>query len=127
MTPDEIRAESEILYYNHEADIVARQDAFFAEYGKYFQGLRTHTANIPADGEKYPPDNLENMPTDQPIPWPVDDFPSEMIAALQIDVCNSPQGQGWTSRVTVYIDGKLNMKSIGYGACGITHDWIKEN
>lgn len=102
--------------------IVARQDAYKAAHGRYWQGLSTHmtrpvhtNAN---DGAKKP-DAMSRKPTDQAESW-MDRFPEwanlDLPASVAIDVYEAPGGQhGWTLTLEVLHNGTLyrRVRNVG--------------
>ena len=122
MDIEDVRALSEQLYLSHLPDIQERQKAFFEGYGQYFQGLPTHSQeNMPGidyNGQETAPDKIGegNYPTDQPIPWPADDFPKSMICAFQINTYQSSVGKYGYQCVLIFIyDEQINMKGYNHG------------
>lgn len=99
----------------------SRQNTYFANHGKYFQGLLTHTvtpnhtASTTAD---ITADRLALHPTDQLESW-LDAIPTldgEVLAgAIAIDVFNGPRGQGWVLTVYVRYNGTTyrRIKAVG--------------
>lgn len=113
--------------------IVSRQDDYFANHGRYWQGLWTHTATpdqTSEDGDA-PPDNLDSTPTDQPVSWrarwanALDSIP--FPARLRIDVYESPEGHGWAATVQIRYGGKTYQRSQGVGprAEDFTAGWAR--
>jgi len=79
----------------------AKQDAWLAGHGEYFQGLATHSA-APADGADAAPDRLDAHPEDRPHDWatflgapPPVVLPPAMPAAITFNVYEGPLGWGW--------------------------------
>lgn len=105
MTPAEARTKINNWLTARWPTVVARQDAHFALYGRYFQGLITHTA-LPADGEDALPDLLNRAPHYQTETWLVFNALTALPipCAVTIDAYHGPQGQGWVATVR----GRLN-------------------
>ena len=104
--------------------ITARQEAYFAEAGNYFQGLPTHTTP-PADGAQVQPDNLQATPADQPTLWPAEDFPPDGLpCSVRLDVYAGGGVAGWTLTASVMIGGELWQRAIDSGAdSSRAYDW----
>ena len=98
-------------------EIQARQDAFFAEHGRYFQGLCTHTdASVPEDGQPAPADQLDTHPDYQSETWIDVGYDStNPRAAMTIDQYVGPDGPGYVSSFCVIIAGELWFRSINVG------------
>jgi len=102
--------------------LVDRQDTFFANRGKYFQGKWTHSGEVEQtdalNGDTVP-DNLTDSPTDQSQNW--QDFIGNAFdalplpARLRIDVYNGPLGHGWAATLQVRYDGNVYERSRNSG------------
>ena len=105
--------------------IVARQEAFFAAHGRYFQGLRTH-ATIPANGDETPPD-LTTNPHDQPETWAGAGyaFGATLPMRIAVDTYAGPLGAGWVARVWVRAAAVVWTRARGVGphAAEYTTGW----
>ncbi len=105
----------------------ARQEAYIAAHGRYFQGIRTHAVLPKGEIDEETPPNSRVKPTDQAEDW--DDvgilLPAKMPFALAIDVYDGPRGVGWSARVEVDYRGILHSRRVGFGpdAADHTHDW----
>lgn len=86
--------------------IQAKEAAYLAANGRYWQGLRTHSV-APADGATATPDVGTRTPTDQPDPWPAAVRNTGMEMALRIDTYDGPLGQGYQATVWVAIQGEV--------------------
>lgn len=101
-TVAQIRAAIENFRDTHAAKIVARQEAYLAAKGRYWQGIIT-PAVPPDDGASVVPD-YTRLPTDQAESW-ADVFsglgalPSTVPAQISVDVYDGPLGKGWTLTV----------------------------
>lgn len=108
---------------NRWPTIVARQENFRSNKGRYWQGLPTHTV-IPAwlsnqDGSALG-DRLNISPDDQGAfstwanvfpEWLTDLLPAQ----LRVDVYDGPQGQGWTLTATVTHNGNKWRRVVNVG------------
>jgi hypothetical protein len=101
--------------------VVARQQNFFANRGRYWQGLITHSL-IPAhtnavDGDAIA-DRLNQSPTDQFENW-VAVFPEWVIenlpCALKCDTYDGPQGKGYCATIFIRYAGTLYSRSRNVG------------
>lgn len=83
----------------------ARQDAYFAVHGRYWQGIRWVVPVEGADGDV----DFTRHPTDQAATWT--DFgwtlPASLKFALSIDVYNGPQGHGWSATAYVVLGSRV--------------------
>ena len=103
--------------------IVARQDNFYTNRGRYWQGVMTHTqGNIPrhlsASYNPTVPDQLDFNTTDNFDNWRAvfpewDGVPID--AAVKCDVYEGPQGKGWCATPYVYFNGTLYSRSQNVG------------
>jgi hypothetical protein len=108
---------------NRWPTILARQETFLANRGRYWQGLVTHS-NIPAwlsnqDGSAVG-DRLTRSPSDQGAgtTWATvfPEWVSDLLPAqLCVDVYNGPQGHGWTLTVRVTHNGTLYLRVVNVG------------
>lgn len=101
--------------------IVARQQNFYANRGRYWQGLKTHIV-CPAhtngqDGSKAA-DRFDDGPTDQFSTW-LNVFPewvSELLpCCIWIDVYKGPDGEGWVANVEATHEGVMYRRSQNVG------------
>jgi hypothetical protein len=101
--------------------VVARQQNFFANRGRYWQGLKTHTID-PAhtnstEGDSIP-DQLNANPTDQFENWSTV-FPEwdgvAIPCAVQCDVYDGPEGKGWVATIWIRFNGTLYSRSQNVG------------
>ncbi len=105
----------------------ARQEAYIAAHGRYFQGIRTHAVLPKGEIDEETPPNSRVKPTDQAEDW--DDvgilLPAKMPFALAIDVYDGPRGVGWSARAEVEHLGRAFARQIGFGpdAAGYTYSW----
>ena len=120
-TLNQMRNAIDTFVTNHWATIVARQENFRANRGRYWQGLPTHFV-CPAhanntDGSKVG-DRLDEGPGDQFSTW-LNVFPewlSELLpACVRIDVYDGPQGQGWVLTVEATHNGTTYRRSQNVG------------
>lgn len=101
-TVDQIRAAIENFRDTHAAKIVARQEAYLAAKGRYWQGVITPAVS-PDNGAFVTPD-YTRRPTDQAERWSTvfsgpDALPSTVPAQISVDVYDGPLGKGWTLTV----------------------------
>ena len=118
--------ECDKFYKPYEPVVTELQTQFYlANESNYFQGLRTHSEGIPADGVWIAPDriNANDKPEGKVQPWPRDLFPPTMPCALTIDNYNGVNGRGFIVTLSVYIKNILYQRAIDYGAAGFSHDW----
>lgn len=85
--------------------LVARQDAYFAAKGRYWQGIRTPNA-IPQDGaDTAPVTNLK--PAYQAEDWADVGLTAAVLGTLpmrlRIDQYDGPSGRGWVATATVVV------------------------
>lgn len=101
--------------------VQARQEAYLAAHGHYWQGIRStilepnHTT---ADFADTIPDNMSSKPTDQVETWM--DFLPEMNntsipAVFIMDVYQSPQGSGYVAHVLARYNGTLYHRAQNVG------------
>jgi hypothetical protein len=106
-------------------DLLDAQIKHHTAHGKYFQGLRTHSA-IPEDGQNSAPDRLSSHPTDQSTSW--SDFltvsPSELPMSLGINVYSGHYGEGFVVIMDVVESGAHYRKAVAAGReFWQSHDW----
>lgn len=102
----------------HAAKIVAKQNAYLAAHGTYWQGIVT-PSEIPDDGATVVQD-YTRRPTDHVHRWidvfaGVDALPDNIPAQIQVDVYGGPLGQGWTLTVRATKNGNLYWKTWAVG------------
>lgn len=96
--------------------LVTRQETFFANNGRYFQGLLTH--NVPVDhgadsdlefGDTAPTETART-PSDFNVSW-ANYLPAlvnlPFPAALRVDVYENTDGWGWSASVFIRINGTI--------------------
>jgi hypothetical protein len=101
--------------------IVARQENFRTNRGRYWQGLLTHS-QIPEHtsstwGEALA-DKLSENPSDQFENWSAvfPEWVAELLpCAVQCDTYDGPQGQGWTLTVWGFHNGDLWTRTVNVG------------
>lgn len=106
---------------NRWATIVARQENYRANRGRYWQGLRTHSTtpawSSAADGSSAG-DLLGSHPTDQFEDW-LSVFPEWLAEALpcsvQVSAYDGPQGQGWVLELEVIYNGTTYRRVVNVG------------
>lgn len=104
-------------------DVVAVQSDYKTSNGKYWQGLRSH-ADIPVAGTPTVT-NMNSHPSDQAHSWSdVGFILNPLDVAIQVDVYESPLGQGYTLTGIVEVDGEIWQKVINSGPeIWLEHDW----
>jgi hypothetical protein len=123
MTIEATRATIQDEYDAREVELTARQAAYLAGYGRYYQGTYTHTTP-PADGAGVVADNINQKPTDQAAGWTPADFLAPLHARMKIDVYHTSAGWGYLVSLSHEWDGVEYTKAIGYGeVVGMSHDW----
>lgn len=102
----------------HAAKIVAKQEAYLAAHGTYWQGIIT-PATPSDDGASLAAD-YTLKPTDQPTSWAdvfsgVDALPANIPAQARMDVYNGPLGKGWTITLLGTKNGVLYWRTWAVG------------
>src|SRR5688572_17536421 len=106
-------------------ELAVMQPAFFSIYGRYWQGIRTHTTP-PADGTKTPP-NPEGKPTDQSETWKDLGLtlPEQTEASYSVSAYHSRAGHGYVIHADVIVVGVHHRKSLNVGPdTWRTHTWL---
>lgn len=89
--------------------IRTRQAVYASNHnGRYWQGLRTHTA-CPADGTEVAPDALTSKPSDIDLNWTQTGLtmPSVLCFTIRVDAYDGPSGRGFTGTAEVTINGQV--------------------
>jgi hypothetical protein len=136
-TDRQIRDRVDAFVADRLAEIEPRQDAYFAERGRYCQVLPTHTEPVRQREETVgtrddtTADRLTTRPTDQAettrdfigTTWDGLDFP----ARVTINVYESRRGHGYFVVVECKIEDEDWTRSVGYGpeAATFTRAWEK--
>ena len=118
---NQVRNAIDTYVSNRWAVIIARQETYLTNNGKYWQGLRTHTITPThtnaIDGSSVC-DRLTAHPTDQVTSW-FDVFPewiTDLLAgAIKVDCYNGPQGKGWTLQVEAVHNGTRYRRVVNVG------------
>jgi len=115
MIPTILQTQLDDLLADTAEQVGAIQEAFRSVYGRYWQGLRTHTV-VPADGAKTPPD-LNRKPSDQEESWATFGLalPAQTEAALSVDVYESRAGHGYVVNADVIVAGVHYRRSRNFG------------
>jgi len=80
------------------------EESYFAEYGKYFQGLPTK--DVTFSGESATSFDAELKPADQPKNWRDFGFnPGAALVSYAIDVYDGPAGKGYTLKASFERNG----------------------
>src|SRR5512137_2488471 len=116
-TLKQIQNAADNFWATHGPEVIARQNAYLAAHGHYWQGIESH-GTLPDDGVATAP-VLTKRPTDQLDRW-LDFFagyslPSTWPIAVRIDVCDGPQGKGWVVVVRFTKTGKTYQRSWNFG------------
>lgn len=86
-------------------NLTNRQNTFFGNRNKYFQGLRTHSS-LPSEGNTAVADQLDSRPNYQTQTWRNAGIGSFNEAfALEVHQYNGPNGMGWCAIITVSVNG----------------------
>ena len=110
--------------------VVNRQNNFFEQHGRYWQGLVTH-ADFPnhtsQDYGDTAADRLGIKPSDEVLTW-AEAFPAlegiNFPAALRIDNYESPEGHGWVATIWVMHNGTIYTRAQNIGPeTWRTHGW----
>lgn len=118
----------------HWPQFVARQENYFTNKGRYWQGLLTHTTVPPhtsgADGDSIG-DRINIHPTDQFEDW-ITAFPEwenvALPAAVKVDVYDGPQGKGYCATLYVRFNGVLYSRAQNVGPEAFrTYGWRVED
>lgn len=109
--------------------LVARQDTYFTNKGRYFQGLITHLV-VPnhltggADPSPAGATNLAAKPADQ-----VDTYGNFGLAswteifAVAVHMYDGPLGKGWWAECHVRVNGTHYIRARGQGPEDRNHGW----
>lgn len=129
----QLRTRVNTFLSNHWPTFVARQENYFQNRGRYWQGLLTHTI-VPnhtnaAEGDSIA-DRLRINPTDQFEDW-IAAFPEwdgvSIPAALKCDVYDGPRGKGYCVTLYIYYNGTLYSRAQNVGPeSERTYDWRAE-
>lgn len=101
------------------------QADFYSNYGRYWQGLRTHIV-VPEAGSPSPPMTTTH-PTDQPESWADVGVPlsDTMDMALTVSVYDGPSGKGYVVVAETVISETLWLRTINFGPeTWRQHYWI---
>jgi hypothetical protein len=125
-----VRNRVDTILANHWPNAQARQAAYFARTGKYWQGLRTATippSHTTAAYFDLVPDRYTSRPTDQAETWAEAFAEIENLAipmAITMDVYQAPAGWGYVATVEARYNGTLYRRSQNVGAeTGRTVAW----
>ena len=115
MIPNTLKTNLDTLLSDAAEQVATIQEAYRSAYGRYWQGLRTHTI-IPADGASAAPD-LTRKPLDQDESWSTFAFalPAETEGALSVDVYQSRKGLGYLVNMDVVANGVRYRRSANFG------------
>jgi hypothetical protein len=115
MTLQEIKDAVESWVAPRLPTLINRQNQYFANKGRYFQGIKT-PVNIPVDGAEEVPDG-SLKPTDQAESWNdvSINWPASVPAQLICDVYDGPQGKGWTFSCRVRVNSRVYIRTLNFG------------
>jgi hypothetical protein len=116
-TPAQIRSAVDTKLAALWAAVQSREDTYFANHGRYWQGLKTHTV-IPADGATATPDIGSAVPYYQAAgdAWPSGILTQSLPMSLDITQYQGPTGSGYVATVSVLITGHLWQRAQDSGA-----------
>ena len=96
-----------------------REAIFFANNGRYWQGLLTPRI-IPVDGADTAPD-LDAKPSNETFDWSAANLPATIPVGIAVNAHDGPLGQGFTMIAWVKLgNGEIWYRSKGVGAYGVT-------
>lgn len=117
----QVRNRCDTILASHWPNVQARQAAYRARTGRYWQGLRSHLvtpAHLTAAYSDAAPDRYASKPTDQAESW------AEVLREISgvaipmtitMDVYNGPQGWGYVAAVEARYNGTLYRRSQNVG------------
>jgi hypothetical protein len=115
LTPQAVRDQIDQRLTNLWPTVLAKQQAYLASKGRYFQGLRS-SSTIPADGADVPPDNLTAHPHYQAESWQsMGGFPATEMSQIECHQYDGPQGKGFVLILTVLLAGQTWRRTVNYG------------
>jgi len=129
-TPAQIRNKINTLLAPFWADVQARQAAYFATHGQYWQGRETHTAEIEHTGSvdaERKGDKLSDVAGSVVGSWK--DFKPGINTLVlpcrfRMDVYESEQGHGYTLTARFMHNGRVFERRANVGPLtDRTHDW----
>lgn len=120
-TLNQVRTRIDIWLTNKWPTVVARQQNFFTNRGKYWQGLLTHSVppgfTTSQDGDALA-DKLNQSPTDQFENWSAV-FPEWNIelmpCAIKCDTYDGPDGKGYCVTIYVRYNGVIYSRAQNVG------------
>ena len=104
-----------------------RQNTFKTNKGRYFQGIRTHSGKV-VNASDTTCDNLAAKPTDQAEAWTAffPAIPSKLPYSVQINIYNSPAGQGYEVVLETEIAGIGWRRVFNFGSETFrAQDWMQ--
>lgn len=112
----------------------ADEAAYFTLNDIHWQGLSTHQAGIPENGEDVLPDVGDLAPHDQPLGWPLLYLETPRTIAVTVDVYEGPDGHGYVVTATCQTTPPqvpteaaaqfTRTLATGPEAEAWTHDWL---
>lgn len=134
MIDPQIKADADAVREALKDAFIAKQSAYYAAHGEYWQGLISHTVP-PKDGNKLTPDNVDAAPSDRPgRSWnyinqtfgtPIDLPP--LNCTIRVNVLgDSPDNHAFQTVYTIEAGGEIEVKADihpddSYPA--LAHDW----
>lgn len=102
--------------FDGATSIIEVQARYFAEHGRYWQGLPTHSLT-PTAGDPLSTDIAMTHPTDQAETWADIGayLPDLMNVSLRVDVYESPEGHGYVVVAETMITETTWTRSINFG------------
>jgi hypothetical protein len=114
----QIKAAVETLKDTIGPVLVRRQNHYFSQHGKYWQGILT-PSTPPDDGASVVAD-YTRKPTDQSESWAdrfsgADSLPATLKAQIRVDTYDGPSGKGWTVTLRITKSGKTYARTWNFG------------
>lgn len=114
------------------ATIQARQAAYLAAHGRYWQGLKL-LITTPADGVDATPDNVASHPpvSSGGVPENWTSFlgaslPASLAATIWIDVYDGPNGKGYVATVEGTLGGNTWRRAVQIGPeTRFAYPWVQ--
>ena len=124
----QIKTAIETFRSNHAAKIIAKQEAYLASHGTYWQGILT--PNSPPDDGATVAADWTKKPTDQARRWAdvfkdADALPDNIPAQIRVDVYDGPLGKGWTITLAGTKNGNRYWRTWNVGPeTSRAQDWL---
>lgn len=126
-TAAEIRQAVDTKLANLWSAIQTRQDSYFSANGRFWQGIRTHSAT-PADGTESLPDVGTAQPHYQSgAPWPTGIRTTALPMSIEVHQYDGPAGRGYQATVYVTIGGRTWTRTAQSGPeTWRAHGWTEQ-